>query len=1497
MKKLAFIIFQVALCCSLTAATDLLKTSTLTASPSAKGLPISASRNGSGSYELRKGNSEGRLVFHTVKGLPEMRPGKTYRVTATVKPVSGNLEARLVLNTPGAPEVRTVSCSPYPVTAPGVLLIQDITARSGEKQLRVHLMLSGEGAIRVTELTFAEVPPEELRGGGNLLKTSILSASPSIKGLPISEIRREDGSFELRKGNSDGQLIFHTADRMPEMEPGKTYRVTVTVKPVSGEMEARLVLNTPGAPTLRSIGGRQGEVVAPELRLVQDITANPGEKQLRVHLMLSGEGSLRVTELTFEEVQPPKPVSQKSFRGAELRRTFDILQCRKELPSADCIDFIGENNGGIIVRNLRWNAQEIKAVEVGFASHGEIGFLELDFRCTDGEKTFQGLSRETIVPDGKIRRVLFDLSHEKSWVGTVRELRIYWYGEAGRRTFASVEALPEVNILPFADRIRPGKTVEVSDILPRGEYTLRWSGKNPGAEFRFFDRMLKEIGKVSVPADKPEFSFRVPEQTMTSDFTAGGTGGVPVLTLDKLPNLDPPTVFWRGEWIWSRSGFLDVHTNVWFEKRIVLDRVPDEAVFVGTGDDRLELFVNGKSAGGSDEWIKPARIDIRALLQQGENQIVARVYNSEAWGGLLGELYVRIGDNVRYFPTGKDWRCHIGGTTMPEKFERDSFVLGAPPIAPWSNRFNYPYAGPVGEIEVTATAPGQFTAKVLKAPAVNTDRMFFRLREGSEPGKRVLGQIAPATGTWRTGTEVTVRYTIPTQYGAVRKLYLDTEYLQVAENAPVGVISPSPIPDGSLSTARIVGTGTRPYVEVNGEKLPPFYNSIMIPFAHDPDKREYLLQAALRCGTPYLRTACDMDDFWLGENEFDFSGIDRLLDVMASRAPNLKLILNVKCRMPYWWCRANPDDVTRYDSGQPIHQYKDRQALASKKYLKDVAVGLRALIHHLKSSPHRGLIIGLAISEGWNSEWFWTFADGNGKFALSGHSPADFATFRSYLREKYQTDEKLAAAWAKPGLTFDTIFMPTPADWTRSSIGFLLDPARDMALMDWYEFRNRSISEAIITLCGVVKEESGGRWLAGAYYGYFVAFSDIFHRLQSVGHLDIDRVLASPNVDFVTAPSFYTWRYPGGGDGVMQAADEFSCHGKLVIVEQDLRTYSEKDRYARSARLSTPEQSVAAINRGYGMAIARGIGTHWYEMYETWFREPLIISAIAEGNSAYRALPPVRGLTPVEICLISDLRSAYHTKINTVDGLHRATVGAILRRFPEVGAPFRHLMLNDLLSTVKAPHKLYIVTNLLVLDPAQRAELMARFAREKATVIWLWGAGLYDGRSGPDQSKMEELLGLKFVMDRVMRRPKMRFDAKFGNREVMNLNTSAPWFYPVSGFDTVVAKGRDGRPMMVKWQKDGVTHYFSTVMNLPPEIIRTIAAEAGVFLYNAPGGDIIYAGNDVVFLHAKTEGKKQLLLPRGGRLRGILGPLTGVELKSGEFFNAKAGETYGFLAE
>jgi len=1431
-----------------------------------------AVKNADGSVKLTRSGAGGVCWYDNGGSEYPVTAGKIYRIGVVYE---GNVPARIMVPVLGADR------RPFPVSM-GKDNVAEVsfTARPGETKARIQFGPTVPGEVTIRRIYVEEMDPPE-----NMLENPSVKWRVADVGGSRSELGRSGTGYTIEKLEDAGYTAFVPVEDIT-IVPGRHYTVDITLKRTSPRVKYSLMFQMPGGkrtpfPTVTS----KGVVGEPEI-LTYTFTAAPGETKLRPHVIVRGQGTAEILRLSVREVSDAelsailesRKVRTKSFDSAGIRRSWQI---RGNAEGDDCLPFVEITTGlggGLVCDELCWDAADVKAVEVDFKVHGEGGYLDCVFTSEKDGKKYQSHRGFSVVPDGQWHRILFPVGEDPAWRGTITSMKLLWNGHIAPVRFKSICGKSKIN--------------RMYDLRPRGHYTLSRIHGDAAAELHFLDRYYREIGKVELPAGKGSVDFIMPEMAMTVRTTPADAPLHADLKL--LPKLDRPASYWRGKWIWCWNGFGPNAENVWFLRDFELSEVPDEAELLVTGDDSFEAFVNGHSVGKGSDWAIPGKFDAAKYLKAGKNRILIRVYNVQAWGGLLAELYVSVNGQARYLVSDSQWLCHVGGSVEPDTFERAAFELGAPPVAPWNTRVGYQYVGPKGMIRVRSTGENGFSAEVLKDIPLLTDKLDLKLVRADGTVRSVTGRASPSTGAWKKGETVDVRIDMPQQFEEA-KIYNASDFLTVQDGAELGTVKVSPKAVLPLSSARVTGAGVRPFFEVNGRKYAPIYFLLGGGFGQDPGSRDWMIRNALAADCEILRCGTSFEDFWTGKDAFDFSRLDRRLETIAFYAPDAKIILNVTAAMPRWWLAENPDDMTAYFGGQPVHIQHDRQALASKKWLEDARIGLRALIRHLRGSPYADRIIGLALSEGWNCEWFWSYFDNISRPAMAGYSPADLATFRSYLRERYGTDTALQKAWNMPHVTLEDAPMPTSLQWHKGNVGILLKPEEDMQLIDWFRFRNRSLGEALITLARYVKEETDGKWLAGAYYGYFLAFSNIYNRLQTVGHLDIERVARSPYVDFLTAPSFYKWRRSGEADGIMQLAESFTLHGKLIIVEQDLRTFGETSSYEiRTGMLSTPEQSVGAIDRSIALTMTRGVGTHWYEMYENWFREPLLLQVMREGKTAYEALGPVKGTTPVETALVSDPESAMFVQHNAGNGLHTASVGEMQRRLPEAAFPFRQVLLRDLLEKdVVPPSKFYIVNDLVMLNEADREALMKRFEQEKATVLWLYAAGVSTPVSGPSADMMSDFLGIRFRMDPVIACPRLTLKPGAGVETVVNFNTSGPWFIPVSGFDEVLGSLADGSPGLVKWQRNGTVHYFSTLMNLPPEVVQALAEKAGVHIY-AKTGDPVLIGNDVVALHAKTSGKKKILLPEGYTMRAILGPLKGEEFCSGEAFEAIAGQTYVF---
>ena len=1457
-----------------------------------------------GPVEIRKENDAGVLFFHCGGNEVEIIPGKSYELTAQFQGSGESLQAYFMLSFPG-PQPRT----PFPVsesqkiTGEAQTLKYQFAALEGETRLRIHFCIKGQGELLLSGLSMQEYLP-----AANLLERpeTRLVLRQNLGGVGTLQ---KSGSidYEVSMSNDSGYVAV-VPDKDLAIMPGRHYRVRMSLTRLTESGSAKLMLSMPGGKRtpFPSVQARKQSGQQETLEYI--FTAEKDEKLLRPHLVVYGPArvllhALELQELTeseFEKSQQQGRLMQMNFTAEKLHAHWDPHGAREILPTKDCMEILSTQNGGFQCQNLSWTAADVKAIQVRFRVYDEGGYLRLDFDAEDEGKKYTSYFGVSSIPDGEWHDLIFPIAEDPAWRGKITNIKLSWRAPGAKIALQRVCAIPEANLIPFADSLQAGKDYELEFIRPRGKYRLSWKGAhNPGVEVFFFDRdrkLLLQEKLVGLAAKE----IQAPERTVSAAvrLLAASGQGYPLLTLEEIPRLDIPPAYWRGSWIWNQNGFGPTNTNVWFQREIELEQIPEEATLLATGDDILEVFINGKSIGQNSNWADARRFALDGHLKPGKNSLVLRVYNVQAWGGMLCDLYLKTEDKIQYIVSDASWRCHVGGDQMPETFTQAVMVLGPVPAPPWGTRVIYRYIGPIGQIRILQAGEQLFTAKVLHAPAVDSKKLQFCIRTSDGQEKRVHGTIEPSTGTWAVGQDITVRYQLPTQYESEGIILLDTEYLQVENNQPVGQLARKAKPKTDFPTVRIEGAGERAWIVANGKKLSPFYYDLPATFSSDPESRAHLVRNAVRSGVDVIRFKADFDDFWLGDGRYDFSKLEHCQEMLSANAPNLFQIIIVRTGMPKWWLKQNPDDETRYYGDKPIHQQKDRQALASKKYLQDASVALRTVLGFLRNSPYADRVIAIGLSEGWNSEWFWSYEDGMNRPARSGFSKADYATFRSYLREKYGSDEKLAQAWNEPGLTFETITMPTPEEQDAGSLLTMLQPEKDMRLMDWFAFRNRALAEAITSLGKVVKEETQGKLLTCAYYGYLIAFSNIFNRLQTVGHLGIEETARSPYLDWVWAPSYYTWRYSGMNDSPMQAAESYTSHGKMVIVEQDMRTFGETSNYEiRNGQLSTVAQSVGAMNRAFGMAVSRGLGTHWMEMYERWFREEVLLELIRKQIDCYRSLPPVQGLTPVEVCIVSDQKSAFYVKHNAGDGSHRALIGELVRRGNEMAVPFRHVLLADLLEENRIPsHKFYIITNLFALTDNERAQLLQRFEREKATVLWQYAPGAFYPDRGPSAEFISKLLGIKVAMEERLSSPQIKFSEGWPVQTYRNPVHSGPWFWPESGFSNVLAHNDAGAPALVSWENHGVRHYFSSLMHLPIPVLRQLAATSGVHIYNAEAGDPLHIGNDVVFLHAKTSGAKTILLPEGMQLRAIAGPIQGV-LQSGQSWQAQSGQTYGFLVE
>ena len=1462
-------------------------------------------RSGSdNSFIIRKSSADGMIFLVAEDPLP-LIAGKGYEVSVKLK-TGGTAKASIMVSIDGR--------KTYPATEPsandkafvdGLSLI----AQKGESQGTLVIVLSGGiGSVQVEKVDFEETEIDK----DNLLMQPDIKWRYSKAEGGVGKLRKlTNHQYEMEKTNTEGYLVLYNENDLP-LTPAKHYRVTITFSVSDSKSNGIIMLSMPGGKRtpypVSAASSPVGKLESASL----DFTAAQDEKLLRIHFVFKGIGKAAIIKIECKELTDAEIAAEaqkKNLRSfdcqqGDLGQYWKPIAQRNFTATANTLEAEVMPNGGFICENLDWTAAAIKTLEVKFRAFDEGGYVQLDFETSDNGKSFSSYQTMSCVPDGQWHTLRFPVSEDLAWRGRVTKLKLSWMSMAPCRIgIERVRALTQDNLITDAENIPARTPAKIELIRPRGNYLLSYQGSdNPGLKLTLTDRDYRTIKTVELPTGKNNIEFTTPELTASGFLTvADKSAGYPRLELLSLPLLDKPAAGWQGYWIWSRNGTGPDNKTVWFKRSFEVPAEVQEATVLATGDDNCSLLVNDKELAVTSAWNQPHLLDIIQYLKPGNNEIVLKVHNYAAWGGALLNLYIRTTAGQELFiNTDEQWKCHEGGNSIPVRIEDKVFLIGKVPCPPWGSRMPYYYVGPRGKITVTPGAENSFTVKVSARPPMDTDRLDFRLQmpDGSE--RQLQGIITPSTGKWEPGAELKVCYEMAEQVAAksgTATVSLDSPILEITGSSTIGKVIVSPETPRPLSNMRITGAGERPWFVINGEKSPPIYYDLPDSFINTPYQKDYLVRNTVKAGISVIRMPIfqQVNKLWTARNTFDFTSLDRAMEVIMLNSPKAKVILALSAYMPSWWLAENPDQKTTFYDNLSQIPNEATPSLTSSRWLSDYSIFLKKLADHIKCSAYANKIVGIAPSY---MEWMWGHADLHGR-AYSGWSLTDIEGYRKFLRNKYQTDAQLSTAWNQPGVTFAKVTPPEPTRLDSASVICMLDPSKDMDLIDFFIFRNELVADDLIETCRMIKENSNGNWVAGSYYGYLVMFSHMFYHLQDGGHLRLSKVARSPYVDFVFGPTLYHWRRLGLADGPMQPAEAVSCHGKLNICELDVRTFSEPSHYeSANGKTNTVEQSVGVMNRAFCMLLTRGMGGHWMEMYETWFREPVILDLIKSQNEVYRSLPekPV-GTTPREVCIVSDEDSAFYVKNHMGDGIHNILVAEVMRQIPEAGFAFRHVLLKDLLEPGVIPsQKLYIITNLMMLDKAVRQTLLERFRKEKAQVIWLYAPGAFYPDQGPSAANIEQLLGLKFTMldKKTALSMQMKTDS-LGAVEVKNSIQTGPWFLPISGYDELLAVTPDGKPAMVGWQKDNVKNYFAAVPNLPPAMFRAIAKQAGVWCY-ADGNDPVYAGNDFVAIHAKSGGKKSLNIPVGLKAKAVIGPLQGY-FKSGQTWDAISGMTYGFMLE
>ena len=653
----------------------------------------------------------------------------------------------------------------------------------------------------------------------------------------------------------------------------------------------------------------------------------------------------------------------------------------------------------------------------------------------------------------------------------------------------------------------------------------------------------------------------------------------------------------------------------------------------------------------------------------------------------------------------------------------------------------------------------------------------------------------------------------------------------------------------------------------------------MMSFCEGWTANEVSISRAAECGMQVVHLGFDLDEPQNYGN--NIKRINWRLKKVLKANPNAYVILWLYTGYTNDFADRFPGDVQRYHDGSNWSsrgpQFKSGPfgsnriaSFASDAFKHYLGGYITKLINSVRSGKYADRVLGLKISSGSTSEWYYLHRWGKIK-GVPDYSPAMREAFRNYLRTKYSNDiSKLRKAWKSNEKAFDDVHLPSPKVKSKFDSMLVLNPATQQSLIDYWECHNQVLTNHALYYMKVIKTASEGKWLAGLE-------NEIGCRLSNFNGLNkTKQIFRNEHVDFFSAPSAYKNRQPGGIGGIIRYPQtSMLIHNKLIYNENDYRTHLSgiMQSYAGT---KTGKETAEAFKVAFGQLLTYGGTGYWGEWEYGSYDDPDITSAFKNMQKIGRFSVKLPRKSVAEIALVYDEES------NLITAYDNQRAEALrLSGLPRSGAVYDYLEIDDLLEMKNIPYKMIIFADPVTLTSKERRLIKEKVLNNDRVVVWTALSGVIN----PDlQSRtaenMNELIGMKlsihgkkqdlisltpegqkllntkfdFVCDNIMRES-TRIHHKF----YMNKRWSYALYGNVEGADVVLGKYKGKAGFGLKKMKDWTSVYVGC-NNIDHYVIRGLAELAGVHLYN-DNGDALFADNKFLVIHSRENGPVKIKLP------------------------------------
>lgn len=639
--------------------------------------------------------------------------------------------------------------------------------------------------------------------------------------------------------------------------------------------------------------------------------------------------------------------------------------------------------------------------------------------------------------------------------------------------------------------------------------------------------------------------------------------------------------------------------------------------------------------------------------------------------------------------------------------------------------------------------------------------------------------------------------------------------------------------------ARLVDKNGAKAVEINGkvfqftayrswrpeEKYLKAFNDLGFPFMT-------LLASGIKNSHKVAYSA--FGEFWQGDGVYDWDILRAQLDQFIENAPDTYIALNLMLDTRDWFLKEHPMCPNSFVYISTACAYKPWIECASKM--------LRDTIDFLeKEYPDK--IFAIILSAGGTCEW-------HNKIGSADSYPEN-KFFDEGFKSEYPDCE-----------------IPTKDELSFCYDGDFRNCKQQKNVINYLKYSNDVITNTLAHFARVVKEHSNGNLLVGAPAGYIIVGD-----FPLSGHCAAADMLQIPDIDIICCPASYWHRSLDGVSASQTGIDSVRLNGKLMVHSIDNTTYeANKNPYAQLLHNlhcvhDSMEESLNYVKRETAMAISKGAGFWFFDMYGGWYPKEEHRKELEKMKNAYNKVFSKPVSYNAEVALVVDSKSYIYTEKGQI--FRNENIALQMTELGKIGCPVEYLSVYDILldSFDKDKYKLLIFSDSFA--PSDEIRKATKKLREYGVSMLFTNAAGAICEEGFSYEKASEFCGVKLMED-----------------------TDEPGFtqvgseYNTTGFPKLYGDPRKGKITPVikaegdeAWGVDFFSGSARLVVNLrekgfdawsmrgtiPKEILRKLAEKAGVFFYHNAKIPT-YANSRMAAFFSHEGGELEITFPHSGKV-------------------------------